>query len=234
MDLKRFFSNEKIIGDNAILTGEEFYHAVKVTRHKIGYKLIICDNGTNDYYCTVTEIASDRLTAHIDEIKNNDSELPYKLSLYIGNNKDLDVVTQKAVEMGVTKIIPFTSQHCNVKIVPYDRLRKIITESAKQCGRSVLPTIDEMVNFPDVLQQLTSKQTFAFYEYERTNKVKNATLTEIKDVAILIGCEGGFSKEEIAALSQKGIFTYSLGKRILRVSTAVVAACAIVNDKIEG
>ena len=233
MDLKRFFAEEKIEGDTVVLRGDEFYHAVKVTRHKVGYKLIVCDNGKFDYYATVTEIGKDYLTAHVDEVKENDVELPYKLTLYIGNNKDLDVVTQKAVEMGVTEIVPFVSQHCNIKTVAYDRLRKVISESAKQCGRSCLPVLREQMDFDEVLTDLTWSEVFAFYEYERENKVKDAKLVHGKDISIIIGCEGGFAVEEIEKMKERGITTYTLGKRIMRVATAVVAACALVNEKAE-
>ena len=88
MDLKRFFTDEEIIGDSIVLTGAEYYHAVKVTRHKIGYKIIVCNNTNKDYYCTITDISKSELTAKIDDVLINESEPDYNLSLYIGNNKD--------------------------------------------------------------------------------------------------------------------------------------------------
>ena len=232
MDLKRFFSDVKIKGETASLSGEEFFHAVKVTRHKVGYKLIICDNSGKDFYATVSEIRSDSLIAKIDEVRINETESDFNVDLYIGNNKDLDVVVQKAVELGVKRIIPFTSDHCNVKTVNYDRLNKIILESSKQCGRSVLAEISNLISFNEIPEKVKNSQVFAFYEFEESNKIKNEKLNN-KNISIIVGCEGGFSNEEVNFLRNKGIKTFTLGKRILRVATAVVAACVLINDKAE-
>ena len=80
MDLKRFFT-DKIEDDYAFLTGKEFYHAVKVVRLKIGYKLIICDNSGMDYYCTIDEITKDYLRAKIDKSVANDTEINHFITL---------------------------------------------------------------------------------------------------------------------------------------------------------
>lgn len=230
MDLKRFFVDEKITDAKVKITGDEFYHAIKVTRHKIGYKLILCDNGTKDYYATVTDIGPDYFTARIDEIKENDTESDYSITLFIANNKNLDEVIQKAIELGVTEIVPFYSQHCNIDSIKKDRLKKIISESSKQCGRSRLATVCDLISFDEMLLKAKNMQTFAFYEYERENKVRHSTLTQ-KNIGVIIGCEGGFSQEEIASFRQNGIQLYTLGKCILRVPTAVVSALTLINEK---
>ena len=229
MDLKRFFTDEEITGDSIVLTGAEYYHAVKVTRHKIGYKIIVCNNTNKDYYCTITDINKSELTAKIDDVLINESEPDYNLSLYIGNNKDLDTVVQKAVECGVKNIIPFTSQHCNIDTVNYDRLNKIILESSKQCGRSVLAKLKPLTTFEESIKEAKNGCIVAFYEHERKNKLKSDSLTG-KDISIFIGCEGGFSEDEINLLKSNNVMPYTLGNRILRVSTAVVAACISVNN----
>ena len=146
MDLKRFFTddiNEK--EGLVVLHDEEFFHAVKVTRHKVGYKLIACNNTPYDYYCTVESIDKDKLTAKIDKKEINDTELNTDVTLFIGVNKDLDTVVQKAVELGVKRVVPFFSQHANVEKVNRSRLEKIVLESAKQCGRSILTTVSDVL-----------------------------------------------------------------------------------------
>ncbi len=228
MDLKRFFT-DRIIGDTAVLYGAEFIHAVKVVRLKIGYKLIVCDNTGFDYYCEVQSIGKDSLAAKIEKRVANDTELSYNVILYIGNNKDLDTVIQKAVELGVKKVIPFTSQHCNVSTVNYERLNKIIIESSKQCGRATLMEVGDLVPFDSI--EPDNSEIYAFYEYERDKKISSLPIPEPnKNICIIIGCEGGFSVEERQLMDKKGFNVLTLGKRILRVSTAVVSAITIVND----
>ena len=230
MDLKRFFTddiNEK--EQVAVLYDEEFYHAVKVTRHKIGYKLIVCQNTPYDYYCTVTDIQKDKLLAHIDRVEKNDTELSSDVTLFIGLNKDIDTVVQKAVELGVKTIIPFVSDHGNVDKVNLNRLRKIVLESAKQCGRSLLPVVKEEITLEEAIESAKGSDILFFYEFERNNKV--CDLPQFSDkISVFIGPEGGFSKEEKETFIDAGAHVLTLGKRILRVSTAVVSALTLVNE----
>lgn len=233
MDLKRFFTDD-IDEKNrvAVLYGDEFYHAVKVTRHKVGYKLIVCNNTPYDYYCTVTEVGKDSLHAKIDEIVKNDTELSSVVRLYVGLNKDIDTVVQKAVELGVREIVPFLSDHGNVDSVNKQRLEKIVLESAKQCGRSVLPSVGNVVSLSEAIEKAQGSDILFFYEFERENRVKDLSFSE-GEVSVFIGPEGGFSEREKGLFVGSGAHTLTLGKRILRVATAVVSALTLVNERLE-
>ncbi len=227
MDLKRFFT-DRPIGEYAYLSGQEFFHAVKVVRLKVGYKLIVCQGDDYDYYCTVEEIGKDQLIAKVDKKVSNDTELHHNVTLFIGANKDLDTVVQKAVELGACRIVPFTSQHSNVNKINRERLETIVMESSKQCGRSKLATVGDLISFTEI--DADDKQVFAFYEFERNNKVSDVTMND-KNIAVVIGSEGGFSVEEYDIMLKKGWHVLTLGKRILRVSTAVVSALTLVNER---
>ncbi|MBR1746656.1 MAG: 16S rRNA (uracil(1498)-N(3))-methyltransferase [Clostridia bacterium] len=232
MDLKRFFTDDTDEVNSSIkIWGEEFVHAVKVTRHKVGYKLIVNNNTPFDYYCTIVKINKDHLEAKIDKIIKNDSENAIPVRLYIGVNKDLDTVVQKAVELGVQEIIPFYSAHSNVSTIHYDRINKIILESAKQCGRAVLPTLHTMVSLSQALKEAEGTDILFFYEGERSNRVSDVRLIH-NEVSIFIGPEGGFSCEEVQMFSGAESTVLTLGKRILRVATAVVSAFTLVNQKL--
>lgn len=222
-----------IDSDQVTVFGEEFYHAIKVTRHKIGYKLILCDNTGYDYYGMVTEIFKDSFSVKIDEKIKNDTELETPVSLFIGNNKDLDVVVQKAVEMGVKRIVPFISQHCNVPSVNIDRLRKIVVESSKQTGRAVLAEVTEAVTFDEAINMAQNGKKIVCYEHENKRKIEDISFCDKAPVSIFIGCEGGFSENEIDIFKNNDFYICTLGRRILRVATAVVASCALINSKLE-
>ena len=231
MDLKRFFTDKIVVENNiAFLTGKEFYHATKVVRLKVGYKLIICDNSGFDYYCTVESITKDELIAKIDKRVANDTEISTYITLYIGINKDLDTAVQKAVELGVRRIVPFVSQHANLTNINKERLTSIILESSKQCGRAVLAEISDVIQFSEILNE--DETILAFYEFERKNRVKDLNINNNDKIGLIIGCEGGFSQEEYKQMQSKGFYVLTLGKRILRVSTAVVSALTLVNEKL--
>ncbi len=231
MDLKRFFT-DTLDEEFATLTGSEFIHAVKVVRLKVGYKLIVCNNTPYDYYGEVCSIEKDSLLIKIEKKVWNDTELSKNVTLYIGNNKELDTVVQKAVEMGVKRIVPFFSQHCNCPTINETRLKTIVAESSKQCGRSILAEVSPLLPFSEALADMKGTKC-AFYEYERENKVADVPMQD-EDISVVIGCEGGFSQEETEAMRQNGCRLLTLGKRILRVSTAVVSACTLINERMDG
>lgn len=232
MDLKRFFSNEVDWEKRlAVLSGDEFFHCVKVTRHKVGYKLIVSNGDCYDYYCEVAEITKDTLTAKIEYREENPAELSRSITLYIGVNKDLDTVVQKAVEMGVSKVVPFRSAHSNVDKINLDRLNKIVLESSKQCGRNRLVEVSPLVSFAQAISVAQDTNMLFYYEYERDTTTSSVELTP-GDISVFIGSEGGFSKEEVACATKAGAKLLSLGNRILRVSTAVVAALTLVTERL--
>lgn len=229
MDIKRFFVFETPADGCFTLKGAEFHHAIKVSRLREGYKIIICNNSNIDYYCTIQKIHKDCCVAKIDVEKRNEAYDDTNITLYLGVCKELDTVVQKAVEMGVKTVVPFYSQHSNISTLNVERLNKIIMESTKQCGRPNLMTITDLVAFDDALNIATSsnEKTVLFYEFERLNKVCESIDSETQSLAIFIGSEGGFALEEIEKAKQKGVYILTLGKRILRVQTAVVAALAL-------
>lgn len=230
MDLKRFFV-DKIDGNLATLRGEEFYHAVKVTRHKVGFSLILCDNTGYDYYGTITAINKDNLVVNIDRKELNITEPLREINLFIGVNKDIDTVVQKAVELGVRSVTPFFSQHTGSYDINYNRLQKIILESSKQCGRAKLMAINQAKNWTDLVDNF-STSTLLFYEQERTNRLSETKLSLANAINIIIGGEGGFSINEVSQIRDKGAQILTLGNRILRVSTAVVSALTLILQKI--
>lgn len=232
MELKRFFA-EYIDYENmsVTLTGNEFYHAVKVTRHKVGYNIIVCCNDKYDYYCTITEITHDALVARIYDKKENSTELPVNITLFVGVNKQLDTVIQKGVEMGVKRIIPFKSNYSNIDEINLDRLNKIAIESAKQSGRNLLPEISPLIDFNEAIRLAQDTNIFFYYEQERKNRTVDVELKN-NDISVFIGSEGGFSSQEIEKVREKNANILTLGNRILRVQTAVVAALALIVEKV--
>lgn len=233
MDLKRFFSEEiDYPRRRAVLRGEEFVHAVKVTRHKVGYFLILFGNDGYDYYGKVTDISSDALYAEITERVLNDSETVRPVILYAAVGKDFDTVVQKAVELGVKKIVPFFSERTNIDKVNLPRLKKIVFESSKQCGRSCLAEITAPINFAQAVEEAKNGNAVMFYEFERERKISSAEWDNEQPVNVFIGAEGGFSEAEKQLFIDNGGKTYTLGKRILRVATAVVSALTLILEKL--
>ena len=136
MEIRRFFASKNdISGDAVTVSGDEFLHLTKVLRYKVGYKATVCANDGIERTCTIVEIGKDYAKLHVDESRVADTK-NVNITLYAGllKNNKLDFVVQKAVELGVDRVVPFTSQNCAETKFSRDRANKIALEAAKQCG----------------------------------------------------------------------------------------------------
>lgn len=227
--MPRFFCEH--FSSNPVISGEDGRHISRSLRMKIGEQLTVCDTMGTDYNCEIEDIKDDTVYLKILDSKENTSEPNVKVTLFqcMPKGDKLDLVVQKAVELGVSEIVPVLSSRCVSRpdsksmAKKCARLQKIADEAAKQSGRGILPKISDMINFKDCCQKLKNfDKSIIFYE------LGGAPLKDIvddsKSYAILIGSEGGFSVDEVEKATESGAVSATLGKRILRTETAPLAA----------
>lgn len=225
MEIRRFLtSSDKIKNDVAEISGDEFTYAVKVLRQKTGFTVIVNTGDGYDRIGEISEITKDKLTVKIRETVKNEATPDKKITLYQGSCKQgkNDFIVQKAVELGISRIVFFKSDFVTEKEVNVERLRKIATEALKQCGRA--DSVE--VEFTDYFSAVDNcENAVIFYEGECEN-----TLSDIgNDVsALFVGSEGGFSEREVGYSRERGLKTITLGKRILRAETASVVATSMI------
>ena len=225
MEIRRFLtSSDKIKNDVAEISGDEFTYAVKVLRQKTGFTVIVNTGDGYDRIGEISEITKDKLTVKIRETVKNEATPDKKITLYQGSCKQgkNEFIVQKAVELGISRIVFFKSDFVTEKEVNVERLRKIATEALKQCGRA--DSVE--VEFTDYFSAVDNcENAVIFYEGECEN-----TLSDIgNDVsALFVGSEGGFSEREVGYAREKGLKTITLGKRILRAETASVVATSMI------
>lgn len=225
MEIRRFLtSSDKIKNDVAEISGDEFTYAVKVLRQKTGFTVIVNTGDGYDRIGEISEIAKDKLTVKIRETVKNEATPDKKITLYQGSCKQgkNEFIVQKAVELGISRIVFFKSDFVTEKEVNLERLRKIATEALKQCGRA--DSVE--VEFTDYFSAVDNcENAVIFYEGECEN-----TLSDIgNDVsALFVGSEGGFSEREVGYARERGLKTITLGKRILRAETASVVATSMI------
>ena len=236
MEIKRFFVDTAIsVGKEIIVTGDEFVHAVKVSHYKVGYKLILSNGDGYDYFATVTDVEKASFRAVVDRSEKNINELSAPLVLYMCSIERADIAVQKATEVGATEIRFLVSRFTNTKSQNYDRLRKIAVESAKQCGRAVVPKIFESVSFEDGVKDAVSRCDICILAYEgaKTGRISDHITKDTLSVSLVIGSEGGFSEEEVTFARECGAHIVTLGRRILRAETASIVALALTADLLE-
>lgn len=229
MEVRRFFVSASDICDGTVtLSGDEFSHMTRVLRYKVGYKAIILANDGIERLCTVCEIGKDYAKLRVDSERVADTK-NVNLTLYAGllKNNKLDFAVQKAVELGVDRIIPFTSANCAENKFSCERANKIALEAGKQCGSAYLSEVGALCTLDDVIADIKNYDVVLFaYEKERKHRIVDALDGE-KRVALIVGPEGGFTDEESNRITEAGARAVTLGKRILRAETASVILCAL-------
>ena len=233
----RFFSD--IIDEERgiiYMNDEDSKHIVTVLRLKTGDKAIVCDKKSNDYLCELSSIDDHRMAQFsILEKKKNEAEPDKEITLYqaIPKNDKLDFIVQKATELGAVKIVPFLSKRCvsrpDAKSASkkLQRLQRIAYEASKQCGRGVIPEVMSFTDFTSAIKAL-DKDTLPIIFYECGGKKLSELDLSSKKIAVFIGSEGGFEKQEVDFAIQNGVIPIHLGARILRCETAPIAALAVL------
>ena len=238
MEIKRFFverARNITIGDSVEVFGEEFRHAVKVSRYKVGYTLILSNGDGYDYFSKITSIGKDSFTCLVYRAVKNANELSKPLVLYLCAIEKTDLAVQKATEVGATEIRLLISRFTNAKTQNVERLRKIALESAKQCGRAVVPEIYPPVSFEEGVTDAVSRceETVFCYELARGERIADVFDASAASYALVVGSEGGFAEEEVAFAREKGAKVVTLGRRILRAETACIAGLVLLADGME-
>lgn len=246
--MPRFFvSREQIDGDQAVITGGDVAHIGKVLRMSPGQELSISDGEGTDYYCRITEM--DRESIHLEIIGSwpSFSELPAKIYLYQGLPKagKMDMIIQKAVELGVYKIIPVQMARSVAKIEGEKKEQKklvrwqgISESAAKQAGRAIIPEVTGCLTFAQAMQACAAHDA-VLLPYEKAEGMEAArglirSLHGCREIGILIGPEGGFEESEVKlAVETAGAKTMSLGHRILRTETAGMTVISILMFELE-
>ena len=214
------------------LSGEEFEHAKNVLRIGVGAEVILLDNSGKEYTAVVSAVEKKQMLLNVVRQELGAREANAETCLLFGYLKNADkneFIVQKAVELGVKKIGVFSSQFSSAYMNEnkLERLNKVAKEATKQCLRSVAPTLEYFPTLDKALDYGAACDNKLFAcEFAERSEISLSTLKN--SVAMVIGSEGGFSREEAALAKEKGYALISLGKRILRAETAAVCLSSIV------
>lgn len=224
---------ERDIEKTLTLGEEESQHCVKVMRHIVGDEIEVIDGMGRLFLCRITSAHPKRTEVQITETHENYGTHPYHLTMAVAPTKNIDRFewfVEKAVEIGVDRIIPLLCDHSERKIVKRDRLEKIVISASKQSKKARLAIIDEMTRFDDFLKKAGNTQLMiAHCEDGYAKEYLPEMAGKGNDITVMIGPEGDFSPEEIEKVMKHGGRGISLGESRLRTETAAVMAVAMVN-----
>lgn len=235
---KFFVDTHEVFEDYILLQNENFNHLKNVLRCNVGDELTINDRQGKDYKCIIDTVENNTIRAKITETLLSDAEASIDTFLFqsLVKGEKMELVIQKAIEIGVTHIIPICTSRCVVKLESgkkvqskLDRWNKIAESAAKQSGRGIVPKVHEPLAFAEALEyaQTHIERSCIPYEKEKATSIRTfLTETAAKSFGIFIGPEGGFSEEEIKEAKDKGVTSVTLGPRILRSETAGLVVLA--------
>ncbi len=231
------FPAQLSVGREIALEGDPF-SALLVREPLQGEIITITDSSGRELRGRITELGNDWARCHIFEELKEPTEPPFDLFLFqaLPDKERMELIIQKAVELGVKTIVPFKSKHSislqeRENIQPkVHRWQPIALKATKQCRRAIVPWVAPFCSFEQALMQarpLELKIILREKEEERLAPlIRN--MPPPKSIALMVGPEGGWAGEEVEQAREEGFFTVGLGGRILRTETAAIAACAIL------
>lgn len=244
MSRRRFYTPPSgINGSVAMLPASETHHLSHVLRLKPGTEVFLFDGRGREYRCRLSRIVGSHAELEIvatlpDRVE---STLNLTLAQALAKADRFDLIVQKATELGVSRIFPLVTDHCNIHIKASDlrkkveRWERIALEALKQCGRRTLVEITEPMSLQESLNSLINVKEEVFVFSERNGRPISEMIegqSRISRAFAVVGPEGGWSDQEAGMFDELGFATLTLGPRLLRTETASIVAVALLQHLI--
>lgn len=231
------FWTEDIAGGICRLGEEESAHCVRVLRHRAGDRINIIDGHGTMYECTLVADSPKGAEARIEQAHQNWGGHPYDLTMAVCPTKNIDRYewfAEKATEFGVDRIVPVIGEHSERKILKPERMNRILLSAAKQSLKASIPELSNTISVREFIESTAEKDALKMIAYcfedgqERTSIREVLEKNDAKEVIVLIGPEGDFSREEADAAVAAGYVPVHIGESRLRTETAALASVSMV------
>jgi len=237
--MTRFYVPQPKIEEGLLkIEGSEVRHIRRVLRLKVGDEITVFDGSAKDYEGTIVEQGSTSVAIKIKNILSPQRESPLKVTLAqsLLKGEKMDYLIQKVTELGINEIIPFFSSRSvpllekKGRLKRYHRWEKIAIEASKQCGRGMIPQIEPLKDFSEMLR-IVSFDSLPLILCEKEGERLKEVLKGLKEgarVFFIVGPEGGLSEDEVDQARKMGFLPVTLGRRILRSETASLCLLSIL------
>jgi len=240
--MARFYiKEEQIEGNKAYISGEDVNHIKNVLRMKPGDELLVSTGNGLVYKTEIEALDENGISLIITDCDGGRAELPCEITLFQGLPKKdkMELIIQKAVELGAYRIVPVMMKRTVVKLENekkeekrLERWRTIALTAAKQSGRDIVPEVADFISFEEAVKEAENLE-YKLIPYENEKGMDKAReivrrAKDKKSIGIFIGPEGGITEEELALAESHGAFSISLGNRILRTETAGLALISVL------
>lgn len=231
--MPRFFIDGTADG-RAYIAGADALHIAKALRMRPGEALTLCDGKGTDFDGVLETVTDRQVTVRISASRPSQAEPTLAVTLYQGLPKGdkMDWIIQKAVELGVTAVVPVATRRSVARLEgkadkKQERWQRIAAEAAGQCGRGMLPSVERPLSWSQALSRLSGEPALVFYE-GGGRPLRELVTPSTRRLSVFVGPEGGFDPEEIDAIRRQGGGVATLGPRILRCETVPLAALTLL------
>ena len=241
-----FVTPDQVKEDHIYIEGSDVNHMKNVLRMRAGEEVMVSDGNNRKYLCEVEGYEPDLAVLKIQEKGVVDTELPSQIYLFQGLPKQdkMELIVQKAVELGVYQVIPVATKRSVVKLdakkaeKTTDRWQQIAQSAAKQAGRGYIPEVHSVMTYKEAMEYARKLDVVLIpYELAEGMEETKKMIRQIQpgqSVGIFIGPEGGFEIEEVEEAINAGAKAITLGKRILRTETAGLTTLSVLMFHLEG
>ena len=231
------FWTEDIAGGICRLGEEESAHCVRVLRHRAGDRINIIDGHGTMYECTLVADSPKGAEARIEQAHQNWGGHPYDLTMAVCPTKNIDRYewfAEKATEFGVDRIVPVIGEHSERKVLKPERMNRILLSATKQSLKAFIPELSETMSVLEFIESTAGDNALKMIAYCFEDGQKRTSIRDVlekndaKEVIVLIGPEGDFSREEADAAVAAGYVPVHIGESRLRTETAALASVSMV------
>ena len=230
-NIRLFHPNSIVENSTSLLSKEHTHYVVNVMRLKRGSKINFF-NKEGEWNSEIIFLEKDRVEVRFLNkiVRGLNESTNIKLAICLVKKTPMEIILQKATELGVSKIIPIVSERTEVKEINYERAKKIVIEATEQSNQLEPPEISEIIKLKDFLKSLDVSTKILFADVNSGDNLKAEDLKGNKSLCILIGPEGDFSPlERESILGNRAVKPFTISKNILRTDTAVISAISLVN-----
>ena len=213
-----------------LLSKEHTHYLTNVMRLKRGSNVNLF-NKDGEWLSEIVFLDRDRVEVKfLNKIKESLKSTNVELAICLVKKTSMEIILQKATELGIAKIIPIISERTEVKDLNLERAKKIVIEATEQSNQLNVPDIQEPQKLKDFINSLDSNTSLFFADINTEKKIDNKIIEKSKKISVLIGPEGDFSPtEREMILAKDNVISFSLSKNILRTETAAISALSLIN-----
>ena len=230
MNIRLYHPNSIVENSTSLLSKDHTHYIVNVMRLKRGSQINFF-NKEGEWLSEIIFLEKNRVEVkYLKKIKQEGPLSKLELAICLVKKNPMEIIIQKATELGVSRIIPIVSERTEVKELNFERAKKISIEAVEQSNQLVPPKISETLQLVDFLRNINETTTLLFADVNSKYNLKAQDLNDNKSLCILIGPEGDFSpSERKSILENSSVKPFTISKNILRSDTAVISAISLVN-----